>query len=159
MLRLFANSTLQAGTLMCALTLGGSLCAQSSMNTQSKPVRSSSKTMKAWVLINNGSANVLKPGSDAQTVEAVKTFAQRCPEVGVTLEKDKADFTILVGHDPHRPWWRRDNKIAVFDRSGSEIYSTSTRTMGNAVKDACQIITKNFLQVQSSLGTSNGNSD
>jgi hypothetical protein len=50
------------------------------------------------------------------------------PEVGDTLEQDKVDFSVLVGRDSHRPWWRRDNKIAVLDRNGDQIFSTSTRT-------------------------------
>jgi len=47
--------------------------------------------------------------------------AQRCPEVGVTLEQDKANFTVLVRPYLHRPSRRRDDKLAVFYRSGSKI--------------------------------------
>jgi len=138
--RFFTNPKLQAALLIGALCLASTLWAQTAVDNENKAGDSPSKAVKAWVLINYGSASSLKAGSDPQTVEAVKTFAERCPDVGVTLEKAKADFSVLVGHDPHRPWWRRDNKIAVFDRNGSEIFSTSTRTMGNAVEDACRVI-------------------
>ena len=35
---------------------------------------------------------------------------------------------------------RRDNKIAVFRNGGDLLHAGSTRSLGNAVKDACQVI-------------------
>jgi len=37
---------------------------------------------------------------------------------------------------------RKDNKVVVFEKEGDAIYSGSTRTLGNAVKDACKAIRK-----------------
>lgn len=159
MLRLFPNPRLQAAALIGALILAGSLWAEPAIDSESKAADTQDETVRAWILINNGSSGTLKPGSDPQTVEAVKTFAERCPDLGITMERNKADFTVLIGHDPHRPWWRRDNKIAVFDRNGGEIFSTSTRTMGNAVKDACRIITNKAQQAQSYSDTPSVNRD
>jgi hypothetical protein len=34
------------------------------------------------------------------------------------------------------------NKIAVFTRGGDDIFSNSTRELGNAVKDACVVMMK-----------------
>ena len=149
MFRLLENPKLITRTLLCTVLLTGSLPAQP-FSTEKHASDQGGKTVKTWVVINNGATDGLKPGSDAQTVEAVKTFAQRCPAVGVTVDRNKADFTVLVGHDSHRPSWRRRNKLALFDRNGSLIFSTSTRSMGNAVKDACQAITKNSAELRSS---------
>ena len=140
-MRSFTHLKLQIRALISAVMLAGTVWGQSTTVGYSL-TEESRQPVTAWVFINEGYATALQPGADAQTIEAVKTLARQCPNVGVTLEKDQANFIVLVGHDPHRPWWRRDNKIAVFNREGHEIYSTSTRTMGNAVKDACDIISR-----------------
>lgn len=153
MLRAFSNRKLSGGFVLSVLLLSG----QSLPGKNKGSEQEGGDRVKAWVLINNGSTDGLRPGSDPQTVEAVKTFAQRCPDVGVTVDRNKADFTVLVGHDSHRPSWRRRNKLALFDRTGSLIFSTSTRSMGNAVKDACQAIPKNSGQLRGSLATPDEN--
>jgi hypothetical protein len=38
----------------------------------------------------------------------------------------------------------RDNKVVVFNRDGDPIMSRSTRLLGNAVKDACAVITQSW---------------
>ena len=149
MFRPLANPKLITRMLLSTFLVIGTLAAQP-FPTEKHESDQGGKTVKTWVLINNGATDSLKPGSDAQTVEAVKTFAQRCPDVGVTVDRNKADFTVLVGHDSHRPYWRRRNKLALFDRNGGLIFSTSTRSMGNAVKDACQALKGNSAELRSS---------
>jgi hypothetical protein len=78
-------------------------------------------------------------GARPQTVEIMKTFRERCPEVIVTLEKDRADFVVLLDHEGGKRFLR-DNKVAVFNSSGDLIVTSSTRVLGNAVKDACRAI-------------------
>jgi hypothetical protein len=34
------------------------------------------------------------------------------------------------------------NKIAVFNRDGDDIFSNSTRELGNAAKDGCEVMKK-----------------
>jgi hypothetical protein len=139
--RALALPTLRTVALLS--TLGaGSLLAQSPNSAATDTKQDHEAHAVAWVVINHGASRTLEPSFDPQTVEAVKTFAERCPALKITLEKEKADFTVLVGHDPFRPWWRRDNKLAVFDRRGTAIFSISTRTLGNAVKAACEVMTK-----------------
>lgn len=78
-----------------------------------------------------------KGGARPQTVEIMKTFAQRCPAVGITLSRDKADYIVLLELEGGKNTFLRDNKVAVFDKDEDLIYTGSTRSLGNAVKDAC----------------------
>ena len=79
-------------------------------------------------------------GARPQTVEIMKTFGKRCPELTVTLRRDKADYVVLLEHEGGKGVARRDNKVAVFNADGDMIYSGSTRTLGNSVKNACKAI-------------------
>jgi len=76
-------------------------------------------------------------GARPQTAEIIKTFGQRCPEVTVTFDKSKARFIVLLDHEGGKGTIRKDNKIAVFKSGGDVVYSGSTRSIGNAVRDAC----------------------
>ncbi len=91
----------------------------------------------------NGGGGV-SGGARPQTVEIMKTFNQRCPDCTVTLSKENADYIVLLEHEGGKELVLRDNKVAVFKKSGDLIYSGSTRTLGNAVKDACAAITRDF---------------
>lgn len=84
----------------------------------------------------------LSGGARPQTAEIMKTFSKRCPAVTVTLDRTKADFIVLLDHEGGKEMVLRDNKIAVFNRDQDMIYSGSTRSLGNAVKDACAAIGK-----------------
>lgn len=84
-------------------------------------------------------------GARPQTAEIIKTFNQRCPNVIVTNRKEKADYVVLLDHEGGKNGINRDNKIAVFSQaSGDAIFSRSTRSLGNAVKDACPVIYRDF---------------
>jgi hypothetical protein len=73
-----------------------------------------------------------------QTTEIMKTFNQRCPEVAITNNIAKADFDVTLDHEGGKGYLHRRNKIAVFNRGGDDIFTDSTRELGNAVKDACR---------------------
>src|SRR3984893_13095792 len=75
-----------------------------------------------------------------QTTEIMKTFNQRCPEVAVTNNVAKADFNVTLDHEGGKGYLHRRNKIVVFNREGDDIFTDSTRELGNAVQDACQVI-------------------
>src|ERR1700730_18195592 len=75
-----------------------------------------------------------------QTTEIMKTFNQRCPEVAVTNNVAKAEFNVTLDHEGGKGYLHRRNKIVVFNRDGDDIFTDSTRELGNAVKDACQAI-------------------
>ncbi len=82
-------------------------------------------------------------GARPQTAEIMKTFAERCPSCTVTIKKENADYIVLLDHEGGKAVFLRDNKIAVFNnKSGDMIYSGSTRSLGNAITDACGAIAK-----------------
>ena len=85
-------------------------------------------------------AGVTSGGARPQTAEIIKTFRERCPDLEATMEKEKADYFVILDHEGGKGWIRNDNKVVVFDSAGISVYSGSTRSLGNAVKDACNEI-------------------
>lgn len=83
-------------------------------------------------------------GARPQTAEIVKTFGERCPDVIVNNKPDKADYVVLLDHEGGKGLVKRDNKMAVFNKDGDSIVSHSTRSLGNAVKGACDAITADW---------------
>jgi hypothetical protein len=94
------------------------------------------KESSSWQLNNGG-------GARPQTAEIIKTFHERCPRVTVTMKEDNADFVVELDHEGGKDFFLRRNKVVVFDnKSGDAFFSESTRSLGNAVKDACEAIKK-----------------
>jgi hypothetical protein len=83
-------------------------------------------------------------GDRPQTAEIIKTFNERCPQVIINNNKNKADYIVLLDHEGGKDAISRDNKVVVFNREGDAIMSKSTRLLGNAVKEACLIITRQW---------------
>ena len=83
-------------------------------------------------------------GARPQTAEIVKTFNERCPDVVVNNKQDKADYVVVLEHEGGKSFILHDNKVAVFNRDGDAIMSNSTRSLGNAVKDACSAIARDW---------------
>ncbi len=83
-------------------------------------------------------------GARPQTGEIIKTFGQRCPDVVVNNKKERADYVVLLDHEGGKSPFLRDNKVAVFNHDGDSILSNSTRSLGNAVQDACNAITNDW---------------
>jgi hypothetical protein len=79
-------------------------------------------------------------GAKPQTAEIVKTIHERCPKVVVTRKEENADYVLVLQHEGGKVFLRKDNKYAVFDADGDAITSGSTRSLGNAVKEACAAI-------------------
>src|SRR6266446_1872393 len=89
-----------------------------------------------------GGASSFSGGARPQTAEIIKTINQRCPELTVTNNLGRSDFVIVLDHEGSKGPLAHRNKIAVFNRDGDDIFSNSTRELGNAVKDACQAMLK-----------------
>ena len=81
-----------------------------------------------------------KGGARPQTAEIIKTFGERCPTVIVNNKQEMADYIVLLDHEGGKGLVLRDNKVAVFKKSGDALFSHSTRSLGNSVKDACDAI-------------------
>ena len=95
-----------------------------------------------WALAVGSGGGYSAGGARPQTAEIIKTFQERCPEVPITNERERADYVVLLDHEGGKAWVLKDNKVAVFGRDGTSIHSGSTRSLGNAVKDACKAIHK-----------------
>ena len=89
-----------------------------------------------------GGGGVVRGGARPQTAEIIKTFRERCPDLEATMEKEKADYFVILDHEGGKGIIWKDNKVVVFDSTGTSVYSGSTRSLGNAVKDACNEIRK-----------------
>ena len=74
-----------------------------------------------------------------QTVEVMKTFGESCPNLTVTKDSHKADYTVSFERESLKTI-RRHNKFAAFNRSGDMVFSSSTRELGNAVRSFCASI-------------------
>ena len=88
-------------------------------------------------------------GARPQTGEIIKTFGERCPAVTVNNKQEKADYVVLLDHEGGKGFVRRDNKVAVFNSDGDSIVSHSTRSLGNAVEDACEAIKQDWASIGS----------
>ena len=78
-------------------------------------------------------AGAIRGGARPQTAEIMKTFGERCPGAVVTMNKENADFIILLDHESGKWIVRRDNKVAVFSKNGDMLHSGSTRSLGALV--------------------------
>jgi hypothetical protein len=96
----------------------------------------------SWGASNGSGGGSSSAGSRPQTAEIIKTFNQRCPEVIVTSNKDKANYAVILDHEGGKSALAHRNKIVVFNRDGDAIFTDSTRSLGNSVKDACAAIMK-----------------
>ncbi len=81
-------------------------------------------------------------GARPQNAEIMKTFGDRCPAVTITIKREMADYIVILEHEGGKEFFQHDNKVAVFNGIGDMVYSGSTRSLGNAVKDACDTITR-----------------
>jgi hypothetical protein len=92
-------------------------------------------------------------GARPQTAEIIKTFGERCADCIVTIKQERADYVIILDHEGGKPFVRRDNKFAIFNKDGDAIKSGSTRSLGNSVKEACEAMMKDW-RAQSKKGGS-----
>jgi hypothetical protein len=105
---------------------------------------------KSWEMSGGAGASggslgsAIGGGARPQTAEIIKTFGERCPLVVVNNKQEKADYVVLLDHEGGKGVILRDNKVVVFNKDGDSIMSSSTRSLGNAVKDACTAITKDW---------------
>jgi len=84
-----------------------------------------------------GQSSWIAGGARPQTAEIIKTLNQRCPEITVTDNLQRADFVLTLDHEGGKGLLAHRNKVAVFNRDGDDIFSDSTRELGNSVKNAC----------------------
>ena len=92
--------------------------------------------------VDGSGGGSLQGGAKPQTAEIMKTISKRrqCNGIVVTINRERADYILLLERVGGRDLISKDNKMALFDREGDIVASSSTRSLGNAVKDACLAI-------------------
>jgi len=97
-----------------------------------------------WGVSNGSGGGHQSGGARPQTAEIFKTFSERCPKLTTTNNKEKANYAVILDHEGGKGLLAHRNKVVVFNRDGDTIFSASTRSLGNSVKDACEAIQKNY---------------
>ena len=134
----------------CSLSISLLLISSAAQTTSGQRPRVFISDSQSWEMSGNaGGANGTfaahsAGGARPQTAEIIKTFGERCPGVITNNKPDKADYVVLLDHEGGKGLVKRDNKMAVFNKDGDSIVSHSTRSLGNAVKDACDAITADW---------------
>ena len=62
-----------------------------------------------------------------------------CPELTITLDREKADYILVRDYTGAGPG-RKPQKVTVFNRNHELIFAGADRSIAGAVKDACQAI-------------------
>ena len=83
-------------------------------------------------------------GARPQTAEIIKTFHKRCSDCIVTMKEERANYVVILEHEGGKDLLRKDNKFVVFREDGDAIKSGSTRSLGNAVKEACRALMRDW---------------
>ena len=76
----------------------------------------------------------LSPASTISNADLMKHIVEKCPNVAMTLDSKKSDFMLEAGG------WSGNYKFTVYQHGGGAVYSTTTRMLGNAVKDVCKYV-------------------
>lgn len=86
--------------------------------------------------------------SHDEGMEVSKDLQKNCPAVTVTLNQSAADYTVMLNRESkkNRGLLRTNSQIQVANRLGDVLGSNATRTVGNAAKDACQLILADWSQ-------------
>ncbi|TDI37072.1 MAG: hypothetical protein E2P02_23595 [Acidobacteria bacterium] len=113
------------------------------------PVSDSWSVGGELTIFDEGGVGEVSGGARPQTAEIVKTLHDRCPKLIVTRKEERADYILVLQHEGGK-FLRKDNKFAVFNADGDAIESGSTRSLGNAVKEACAAMVSDWAEVERS---------
>jgi hypothetical protein len=86
--------------------------------------------------------------SHDEGMEVTKDLQKNCSEVVVTLNQSNADYTIMLNRESkhNRGLLRTNSQVEVANRAGDILGTNATHTVGNAAKDACQLIGADWSQ-------------
>ena len=77
-----------------------------------------------------------------ESMEVTKDLQKNCAGATVTINQANADYTIMMNRESkqNRGLLRSNSQIQVANKAGDIIGTNATRTVGNAAKDACNLI-------------------
>ena len=75
-------------------------------------------------------------------MEVTKDLQKNCSSVIVTLNQSNADYTVMLNRESkqNRGLLRSNNQLQVANQAGDILGTSATHTVGNAAKDACELI-------------------
>src|SRR6267143_2145295 len=86
--------------------------------------------------------------SHDEGMEVTKNLQKDCSGVIVTLNPSNADYTVMLNRESkqNRGLLRTNSQVQVANRLGDILGTSATRTVGNASKDACQLVLADWSQ-------------
>lgn len=80
--------------------------------------------------------------SHDEGMEVTKDLQKDCGGVIVTLNQSNADYTVMLNRESkkNRGLLRSNSQVQVANHDGDILGTSATHTVGNAAKDACQLI-------------------
>jgi hypothetical protein len=86
--------------------------------------------------------------SHDEGMEVSKDLQKNCSGVTVTVNQNAADYTVMLNRESkkNRGLLRTNSQIQVANRLGDVLGSSATHTVGNAAKDACELIVADWSQ-------------
>lgn len=80
--------------------------------------------------------------SHDESMEVTKDLQKNCGGVIVTLNQANADYTVLLNRESkkNRGLLRSNSQIEIANKAGDILGTNATHTVGNAAKDACELI-------------------
>ena len=98
-----------------------------------------------WAVAHGSSHSAVS--AHDETVELMKTFEQRCPEVALTVNGDAAEYAIRGNHESNmKGLLHKRDQIAVVKYTGDVVYAGNTRSVGSAVQEACKAVLADWKQ-------------
>jgi hypothetical protein len=80
--------------------------------------------------------------SHDESMEVTKNLQKDCSGVTVTINQANADYIVIMNRESkqNRGLLRSNSQIQVANKAGDVLGTSATRTVGNASKDACNLI-------------------
>ena len=136
---------MKACALLCVIAIGISAKAQDkprvfvqgkgSENVSSTGSGGGGQHWAAW-----GSKSTID--AHDESMEVTKDLQKDCPGATITINQANADYIIMMNRESkkNRGLLRSNSQIQVANKEGDVIGTNATRTVGNAAKDACNLI-------------------
>src|SRR5246127_106088 len=80
--------------------------------------------------------------SHDESMEVTKDLQKNCSGVMLTINESNADYIVMMNRESkqNRGLLRTNSQIQVANKAGDVIGTNATHTVGNAAKDACNLI-------------------
>ena len=110
-----------------------------------KPVIYVADRDSAQITSNGDTTQVTGGGSgNSMTAATIKDLNRTCPQADITLNRQSADYVLLVGDTHGFPGEKDKQAVVATAADGKVIFSSSARLLESAVKDACGAIVKDW---------------